>query len=242
MPDADGDEPEDDAGLPSAPHSASFGSPGSIGELRIQAATAAALLHMAIDVHGPAAGVDAARADAAAAEAALDAALARSGAPPVRLLPQSIRPIFKAPPPEAFAPPRAAGASLLAAGAAASSSGPAEVPASRVGMLPTPPTPLLALRRARGTPLPFLCWSPRVFLLPAGPPWAAKVARRASPGLAGASSSRPSPRPTLGPPSMGEALPPRATPGTPILPAPTFECRWGRARMLPSLGLPWSPE
>ena len=113
----------------SAPHSASLGSPGSIGELRIQAATAAALLRMAIDVRGPAAGVDAARADAAAAEATLDAALAASGAPPVRLLPQSIRPIYKAPPPEALAPPRAAGTPLPAAGAAASSSGLAVVSA-----------------------------------------------------------------------------------------------------------------
>ena len=129
MPDAGGDEPEDDAGLPFAPHShsASFGNPGSIGELRIQVATTAALLRMAIDVHGPASGVDAGRTDAAAAEAALDAGLARAGEPPVRPLPQSIKPIYKAPPLEAFAPPRAAGTPQPAAGAAASPHGPAEV-------------------------------------------------------------------------------------------------------------------
>ena len=42
---------------------------------------------------------------------------------------------------------------------------------------------------------------------------------------------------------MGEALPPRVTPEMPMsLPALTFERRWGRALMLPPLGLPWSPE
>ena len=52
-----------------------------------------------------------------------------------------------------------------------------------------------------------------------------------------------SPRQTRGLFSMGEALPPLVIPGVPgSLPALTFERRWGRALMLPPLGLPWSPE
>ena len=68
MPAAGADSPEDGAGLPShsphSAHSAGFGIPGSAGELRIQVATTAPLLRMAIEA-GLAAGVDAARADAA---------------------------------------------------------------------------------------------------------------------------------------------------------------------------------
>ena len=85
MPDA---EPDADAGIPSAPHPASFGSPDSIGELRIQAAATSAILHVAIDARGPTADVEAARADADAAQAAVDAALAAPVIAPVRLLPR----------------------------------------------------------------------------------------------------------------------------------------------------------
>ena len=133
MPVAGADSPEDDDGPPSASHSshsahsAGFGTPGSVGELRIQVATTAALLRMAIEA-GPSSGVGAARADAADAEAALAAAMARPGDHPVRPLPQSLRPIYKAPPPEAYLP-RAAGPPQLADGAAAAALGPAEVSA-----------------------------------------------------------------------------------------------------------------
>ena len=225
MPDAGGDKPEDDAGLPSAPHShsASFGSPGSIGELRTQVATTAALLRMAIDVHGPASGVDAARADAAAAEAALDTALARSGEPPVRPLPQSVKPIYKAPPPPLprFGPPvpRSLRPVLLPLRPGLLGFLP-----PRMGMLPVagaPDAPGCASASPGDAAAIPVSEPARVFLLPAGPPWAAMVARRARSGLAGALSRRHSPRPTLGTPSTGEALPPQAIPGTPILPAPT---------------------
>ena len=141
MPVAGADSPEDDAGLPStshsshSAHSAGFGPPGSVGELQIQIATTAALLCMAIEA-GPASGVDAARADVADAEAALAAAMAaaraRPGDHPVRPLPQSLRPIYKAPPPEAHLT-RAAGAPQPADGAAAAAPGLAEVPAPPVG-------------------------------------------------------------------------------------------------------------
>ena len=65
-------------------------------------------------------------------EAALAAALARPGDHPVRLSPQTLRPIYKAPPPEAYLP-RAAGPSQPADGAAAAAPGLAEVPAPPVG-------------------------------------------------------------------------------------------------------------
>ena len=102
MPDA---EPDADAGIPAAPHSASLGSPDSIGELRIRAAATAAILRVAIDVRGPAADVEAARADADAAQAALDAALAASVAAPMKPLPRDVKPIYKAPPPKAYVCP-----------------------------------------------------------------------------------------------------------------------------------------
>ena len=123
MPDA---EPDVDARPLSASRSASAGSQGSIGELRLKTASAAAILRIAIDARGPAADVEAARADAVAAQAALDAALAASVTYPEMPLPRDIKPIYKAPPPEAMAPPQAARAPPSAAvGAAASSAGPA---------------------------------------------------------------------------------------------------------------------
>ena len=138
MPAAGAISPEDDAGPPStlhssySAHSAGFGPPGSVSELQIQVATTAALLRMAIDA-GPASGVDAARADAADAEAALAAAMARPGGHPVRPLPQSLKPIYKAPPPEAYLP-RAAGPPQPADGAAAAAPKLAEVPAPPAGV------------------------------------------------------------------------------------------------------------
>ena len=134
MPDA---EPEAGAGflLPSA----SPGSLDSIGELRLQAATTAAILRVAIDARGSAADVEAARADADAAHAAFDVALADSVAAPVKPLPRDVKPIYKAPPPEAFVPSRAAGTPLPAAGAAASSAGPAAGPVPSAGDFAAPP-------------------------------------------------------------------------------------------------------
>ena len=142
MPVAGADSPEDDAGPPStshsshSAHSAGFGPPGSVGELQIQVATTAALLRMAIEA-GLASGVDAASANAADAEAALAAAMAAAranpGDHPVRPLPQSLKPIYKAPPPKAYLT-RAAGPPQPADGAAAAAPGPAEVPAPLVGV------------------------------------------------------------------------------------------------------------
>ena len=141
MPAASADSPGGDAGPPSASHSsrsahsAAFGPPGSVDELRIQVATTAALLRMAADA-GPGAGLDAARADAADAEAALAAALAAArahlGDHAFRPMPQSLRPIYKAPPPEA--PARAACPPQPAHGAAAAEPGLAEDPASPAGV------------------------------------------------------------------------------------------------------------
>ena len=119
MPDA---EPDADAGIPPAPRSASSGSRGSIGELRIRAASAAAILRVAIDARGSAADVEAARADAEAVQAAVDAALAAPLTAPVRLLPRDSKPIYKAPPLEAMALPQAAKAPPPAALSAAASS------------------------------------------------------------------------------------------------------------------------
>ena len=140
MPDA---EPDADAGNPPAPRSASSGSRGSIGELRIKAASAAAILRVTIGARGLAADVEAARADADAAQAAVDAALAAPIAAPVWLLPRGIKPIYKAPPPEAMAPPQAAKAPpLAAAGAAASAAGLAaasDVPAGDDAAAPMAP-------------------------------------------------------------------------------------------------------
>ena len=73
MPDA---EPHADAGERPAPLSASSGSGDSIGELRIKAASAAAILRCTIGARGLAADVEAARAEADDAHAAIDAALA----------------------------------------------------------------------------------------------------------------------------------------------------------------------
>ena len=132
-------EPEADARVFAPPHSVSLRSPGSVGELWIRAAATAAILRVAIDAHGPTADVEAARADADAAQSALDAALAASVAAPVEFLPRDVKPIYKAPPPEAFAPSRAASSPLPEAGAAASSSGTAAGPAPSAGDDPAPP-------------------------------------------------------------------------------------------------------
>ena len=86
-------KPEVDVGFPAPPHSASLGSPDSVGELRIRAAATAAVLRVAIGAHGPAADVEAARADADAAQAALDAAHAASVAAPMKPLPRDVKPI-----------------------------------------------------------------------------------------------------------------------------------------------------
>ena len=167
-----------------------FGIPGPAGELRIQVATTAALLRMAIEA-GLAAGVDAARADAADAEAALAAAMACPGDHPVKPLPQSFRPIYKAPPLEAYSTcPEPPAPRSLRMVPLPLRPGLLRFLPPRLGLLPAPPTPLAALLRALGMPLPSLWRDPGVFLPPAGLPWAARVARRARSGLAGASSNR----------------------------------------------------
>ena len=138
MPAAGTDSHEVDAGPSSAvhsprsalsAHSAAFGPPGSVDELRMHVATTAAILRMCIDA-GPGPDQDAARA-AADAEANLAAALTVGQAHPggliARPLPQPLRAIYKAPPTVALA--WVSGSPQLAHGVAAAETGPAEDPA-----------------------------------------------------------------------------------------------------------------
>ena len=115
MPDA---APEVDAGVRIASSAASAGLGDAVDEARIAAAAAAAVLRCVVDARGPAADVEAAKADADAARAAAEAAAAAAAAPvPVAAATEAAA--TAAAPTEAAAAAPAAGAAVASAVAAA---------------------------------------------------------------------------------------------------------------------------